>query len=156
MATVYGVNFTKYDQNDPRKMADVAEVGGRMRVQYDTYEASSLGADSTISVARMPKGARVWEALIIADALGSGHTLALGDSGDADRFITATLFNTANKMVSLTSRPTGTANAASTTASGTGIAGIGYEYTSETDIIITTADAAITGTIKTAVFYTVD
>ena len=27
MATVYGVNFTKYDQNDPRKMADVAEVG---------------------------------------------------------------------------------------------------------------------------------
>ena len=156
MATVYGVNFTKYDQNVPKEMVNVAENGGRLRVQYDTYEASALEAGSTISVARIPKGARIWDAFIIADALGSGHTLSLGDSDDVDRFITATLFNTANKMVSISPRPTGTANAASTAASGTGIAAIGYEYTSETDIIITTASAAITGTIKTAVFYSVD
>ena len=32
MATVYGVNFTKYDQNVPKEMVNVAENGGRMRV----------------------------------------------------------------------------------------------------------------------------
>ena len=40
--------------------------------------------------------------------------------------------------------------------SGTGIDGFGYEYTSETDIIITTATASISGTVNLAVFYTVD
>ena len=75
MATVYGVNFTKYDQNDPRKMADVAEVGGRMRVQYDTYEADALASGSTISMARMPKGARVWNVVLITDDLSGSGTL---------------------------------------------------------------------------------
>ena len=42
MATVYGVNFTKYDQNVPKEMVNVSENGGRMRVIYDTYEASAL------------------------------------------------------------------------------------------------------------------
>ena len=36
------------------------------------------------------------------------------------------------------------------------IDGVGYEQTAETDILLTTDGAAITGTIKCAVFYTVE
>ena len=40
--------------------------------------------------------------------------------------------------------------------SGTGIASFGHEYTAQTDIIVTVGTAAYSGTIKVAVFYTVD
>ena len=73
MADYYGVNFTKFDQNTPKEMADVAEHGGRMRVQYDSYEASTTGATKTIAVARMPKGSRVWQVILVADASGLQH-----------------------------------------------------------------------------------
>ena len=36
------------------------------------------------------------------------------------------------------------------------IAGFGYENTAETDILLTTASAAITGTVKSAVIYSID
>jgi hypothetical protein len=36
------------------------------------------------------------------------------------------------------------------------IGGFGYENTAQTDVIITTAGATISGTIKSAVYYTVD
>ena len=46
--TNYGANFTLFDQNTPKEMADVAEHGGRLRVQYDTYETDgNEGAGST-------------------------------------------------------------------------------------------------------------
>ena len=158
MATVYGVNFTKYDQNDPRKMADVAEVGGRMRVQYDTYEADGLASGSTISMARMPKGARVWNVVLITDDLSGSGTLQVGDSDDPNRFITESICGDANKVHYM--HPKAHASDSNLTllggVSGTGIDGFGYEYTSEPDIIITTATAAITGTVNLAVFYTVD
>tara|TARA_R100001082_G_scaffold55930_1_gene30799 strand:- start:350 stop:826 length:477 start_codon:yes stop_codon:yes gene_type:complete len=158
MATVYGVNFTKYDQSDPRKMADVAEVGARMRVQYDTYEADALGAGSTISMARMPKGARVWNVVLITDDLSGSGTLQVGDSGDPNRFITESICGDANKVHYM--HPKAHASDSNVTllggVSGTGIDAFGYEYTSETDIIITTATASISGTINLAVFYTVD
>ena len=154
MATEYAANFTKYNQNDPREVVDVGVHGGRVRLMYDTYTAAALAADSTISVGKMPKGALVWDAVIMGvDALGSGHTISMGDAADVDRLIGATLFNTAGKVVGMLPRPTGTANAASTAGI---VAGFGYEYTTTTDIILTTASAAITGIIRTAIWYTVD
>ena len=158
MATVYGVNFTLFDQNTPKEMADVAEHGGRMRVQYDTYEASSLASGSTISMARMPKGSRVWQVILITDDLSGSGTLQVGDSSDPNRFITESICGDANKVHYM--HPKAHASDSNVTllggVSGTGIDGFGYEYTAATDIIITTATAAVTGTINLAVFYTVD
>ena len=159
--TNYGANFTKFDQNNPRKMADVAEWGARMRVQYDTYETDgNEDAGSTISMARMPKGARVWQVIMITDDIHASAKLEVGDSSDTNRFITESICGDANKVHYMHPKATATDGAVTLAGgvSGTGIDGFGYEYTSETDIIITTSVATLPAskTINLAVFYTVD
>ena len=140
MASVKGTNFTNITA-DPIVKIDSGEWSGKMRVQYDTYEASSLASGSDISVARLPKGAKVYDVAIHNDALGSGVTLAVGDSADADRYITATA----------------AANAGVISMHNDGaIDGFGFEQTAETDILITTGGAAASGTIKMKVVYAVE
>jgi hypothetical protein len=132
-------NGTNYQltQNTPKDMVDVSKWGGKLRVQYDEYEATSLAA-GTINVAKLPKGAIVYEVVLHADDMGTGTTAVVGDSGDADRFITSV----------------DTASSATLTRLNA-IAGFGYEYSAETDIIITTTGTS-TGTFKIAIFYVVE
>ena len=122
---------------DPAVNVDAAEAHGRMRVWYDSYEASSTASGSTITFARMPKGATIWEVKVMADALGASVTIAVGDGDDADRFITATTMNTANLVTNTNA-----------------IDGVGYNYSAQTDLVATTGGATATGTIKFMVFYT--
>ena len=158
MATVYGVNFTKFDQNVPKEQVNVAEHGARLRIQYDTYEASSLSAADVVKMARMPKGSRVWQVILVTDDLSGSGTLQVGDSSDPNRFITESICGDANKVHYM--HPKAHASDANVTllggVSGTGIDGFGYAYTAETDIIITVATAAVTGTINLAIFYSID
>ena len=159
MADFYGVNFTKFDQNVPKEQVNVAEHSGRMRVQYDSYEASAVAAAKTIAVARLPKGSRVWQVIVVADAGGSSTTtLSVGDSTTADRFVSALKMNAANKVSAMFPKAVDTHNSVDLAGgmSGSGIDSFGHEYTSETDIIITVGTAAFTGTIKCCIWYTVD
>ena len=139
MASVKGTNFTNITA-DPIVKIDSGEWSGKMRVQYDTYEASSLASGSDISVARLPKGAKVYDIIVHFDALGSA-TISVGDSGAAARYIAATSVSSAGQM--------------SMSQEGA-IAGVGYENTAETDILLTTGSASISGTIKCVVMYTVE
>ena len=139
MASVKGVNFTKRTA-EPVEKVIASQSHGRLRVQYDSYEASSLASGSDISVAKLPAGAIVYDIVVHFDALGSA-TIAVGDSADADRYITATSVSSAGQM--------------SMSQEGA-IDGFGYENTAETDILLTTGSAAISGTIKCAVFYSMD
>ena len=68
MASVKGVNFTNITA-DPVVNADSGEWSGKLRVQFDTFEASSLASGSDISVARLPSGAKVYDVAIHHDAL---------------------------------------------------------------------------------------
>jgi len=122
---------------DPAVNVDAAEAHGRMRVWYDSFEASSTASADTITFARMPKGATIWQVRVVADALGSSVTIKVGDASDDDRFITATTMNTASLVTETNA-----------------IAGVGYNYTAQTDLIATVGGAAATGTIKFMVFYT--
>ena len=140
MASVKGVNFTNITA-DPVVNAISGEWSGKLRVQYDTYEASSLASGSDISVARLPQGAKVWDVIIHHDALGTSVTLSVGDSSSATRYIGATAAATAGKLLM---------------SEDGSIDGFGYEQTAETDVLITTGGAAATGTIKVAVIYTVE
>lgn len=139
MASVKGVNFTKRTA-EPVEKVIASQSHGRLRVQYDSYEASSLASGSDISVAKLPAGAIVYDIVVHFDALGSA-TIAVGDSADADRYITATSVSSAGQM--------------SMSQEGA-IDGFGYENTAETNILLTTGSAAITGTVKCAVFYSMD
>lgn len=122
---------------DPAVNVDAAEAHGRMRVWYDSFEASSTASADTITFARMPKGATIWQVRVVADALGASVTIKVGDADDDDRFITQTTMNTANLVTETNA-----------------IAGVGYNYTAQTDLIATVGGAAATGTIKFMVFYT--
>ena len=140
MASVKGTNFTNITA-DPVVKTDSGEWSGKLRVQYDSYEASSLASGSDISVARLPKGAKVYDVVIHHDALGSGVTLAVGDSADADRYITATAAATAG-VISMHNDGA--------------IDGVAFEQTAETDILVTTGGGTATGTIKCEVIYAVE
>jgi hypothetical protein len=137
MASVKGENITILDTK-PVVYPSAADWGGALRVQHDTYEASALSSGSTITVARLPKGAIVHGFHIQHDALGSGVTLALGVAGATTRYMGATAAATAGHLGHETDGAIG---------------GIGVALTEETDIVITTGGAAATGTIECQVFY---
>ena len=140
MASVKGANFTNITAT-PIVKIDSSEWHGNMRVQFDSYEASSLASGSDISVARLPKGAKVYDIIVHFDALGSSSTISVGDADSAARYIAATSTASAGQM--------------SMSQEGA-IAGFGYENTAETDVLLTTGGASITGTIKVAVMYSVE
>ena len=173
MATTYANNKRKSVEyiTNPRTMVSVAEQGGRMRVMYDTYEAegnsptdeNNTGANGTIVViGTLPKGARIWNIMVQADALGSSVTLSAGYaahtnsstgasvSADLVAFIAATAMNTAKKVLSM--------SWAYNEAAADSIDNLGFECVDEngTDIIVDIDAAHATNTIKSVIFYTVD
>tara|TARA_R100001594_G_scaffold33795_2_gene62573 strand:+ start:7543 stop:7992 length:450 start_codon:yes stop_codon:yes gene_type:complete len=149
MASVKGVNITNLDAT-PRVPASSEQVHGVMRVWYDTYEASSVGSGSDITMARIPAYSTIHDVVLKADALGGSSTLTVGDSDDADRFLAA--IGTWNAAGQSQSMQAGTSTGAPTTAMG----GLGYRVTSETDILVTTGGATITGSIHLWVHYSTD
>jgi len=98
MASVKGSNFTNITA-DPVVKTSSQYAHGKLRIQSDSYEASSLVSGSDISVARLPKGAVVYDVIVHHDALGASVTLSVGDSGSATRYIGATAAATAGKVV---------------------------------------------------------
>lgn len=149
MAAVYGVNITNLDAT-PRVPASSEQVHGVLRVWYDTYEASSVSAADTITMARMPAYSTVHDVVLKCDALAGSSTLMVGDSDDPNRFIEASgTWNAAGQTQSMLG---GTSTGAPTVS----MNGLAHRYTSETDIIITTGGATINNTIHMWVYYTTD
>ena len=140
MATVTGVNYTKITTT-PVDHILPRDAHGRVRVMYDTYEASSLADPSTIQLFKMPADARVIDFKIWHDALASSTTLALGDADDPDRFMAAAASHAAGIMVPLIGKIDTFA---------------GYTYSAETVVSLTMAGGAATGTIHAYVMYVVD
>jgi hypothetical protein len=149
MANVKSVNITNLDAV-PTVLASSEEIGGKLRVFYDTYEAAALPFGDTITIARIPANATIHDVILKCDALGSGVTLKVGDSGDDDRYLSVVgTWNVAGQSQSMSS---GSSTGAPTTA----VTGLGYRTTAITDIIITTGVANLTGTIFSWVYYTVE
>lgn len=139
MSDVMGINFTKAASPVMNSLLG-ADWRGKVRVCMDRYEAASLAVGSTIKVAQAKKDEVFVIGFVIADDLTSTGTLILGDSGDPDRFLAATVFTTAGQITTA-----GRINAG-------GTEGVGYKFTADTDIILTTATEEMTGTIQTIIF----
>ena len=144
MASVKGVAITNLDA-----VPAVNSDGGNlspMMVWHDTYEASSLGSGSDITIARIPAGSTIHDVVIKADALGGSSTLKVGDSGDDDRYLAAVgTWNAAGQCQSML---------AGSTAANTAVAGLGYKVSEATDLKITTVGATISVTIYFWDYYT--
>jgi len=149
MASVKGANLTNMDATPMVKVSS-ENAGGKLRVFHDTYEASSLVSGSDITIARIPINATIHDVIIKADALAGSSTLTVGDSGDADRFLGIVgTWNVAGQSQSMLA-------GSSTGAPTPPVTGLGYRTTAETDILITTGGATISGTIYSWVIYSVE
>ena len=147
MASVKGVNYTNITA-DPIVNVDSEQLGGKLRVSYDTYEASSLASGSDITIGRVPANATIIDVVLKCDALGGSSTLKVGDASDDDRYLAAVgTWNAAGQTQSMLG---------GSTAANTAMTGLAYRTTAETDIVITTGGAAISGNIHCLVMYTVE
>lgn len=141
MATVSGDNYTIWAaKGPPDSFLKAGQWNGKVRVFTDVYEAASIAAATIINVARIPKDA-VWLGMssLVTDALGSGVTIQCGITGATTKFLAATACNTANLQTFMHA-----------------IDGLHYVFTAEAAVILTTAGAAATGTIKTEICVAVD
>lgn len=149
MTTYYGVNKTKTLTPIGGNILSPGLLGGRVRCMVDTYEAAAEAAGSIIQMGQaLPVGAKVLQVMLAFDALGSA-TIAVGDLDVVDRYLTATSVASAGVV---------------STTEDDNVDGIAYEVLGtgatqsldDTQIMLTTASASITGTIKLIVFYVVD
>lgn len=139
MSAVKGVNYTLACDPTGANILAPGLKGGRVRAMIDTYEASTLAENSTIAVGKLPPGAKVVGVILSTDALGTSTTISIGDAGSATRLLGAT--STASAVSGAVAIPVG---------------GLGYEYTAETEIILTLGGAAGTGTINVIILYVTD
>ena len=147
MASVKGVNYTNITA-DPIVNVDSEQLGGKLRVSYDTYVASSLAQGSDITIGRVPANATIIDVILKCDALGGSSTLKVGDASDDDRYLAAVgTWNAAGQTQSMLG---------GSTAANTAMTGLAYRTTAETDIVITTGGASISGSIHCWVMYTVE
>lgn len=159
MATKYGSKFNSRFQVKPAALAEVNAYGGRVRAMYDEYElpGAVLAAGDKVKVGRLPKGARVIDAKMAFDDMGTTGVFDLGyqyvksngenDSSltsDDNAFLDAVDVNTAAGMASMESEGN--------------IVGFGKEMEGDADVEITvdTASTATTGKIRTLVLYVLD
>ena len=132
MATYNGDNYDVAENFDPSSDSNLGQGlwGGKVRVQVENYTINAKASGSIINVAKLPKGAVFLTALVVTDGLGSGVTLTLGDSGDADRYLAATSAASAGAIECQA------------------IAGIGYQMTDDTTIYLTTGGATTASSNK--------
>jgi len=147
MSSVKAVNITNLDAT-PIVKTDSETNGGKIRVSYDNYEASSLASGSDITIGRIPANATIMDVVLKCDALGGSSTLKVGDASDDDRYLAAVgTWNAAGQTQSMLG---------GSTAANTAMTGLAYRTTAETDIVITTGGATISGSIHCWVMYTVE
>jgi len=153
MSTLYGVNATKMDVTVPSVKVNVNEQHGRLRVSYDLYEAAgAVAINDVIKVGKIPAGAKVYDAILKTDDLGSvgvfdlgwGASAAGGEVADPDGFLSGVDVKTAAQVSSLAIDGIATAG--------------GYKTFSEAvdvEILATTATDA-GGTIEVIIYYALD
>ena len=155
MATKYGVNATKRDNQAIPQLIGPGEVRGGIDVSYDEYTLTAdLASGDVIKMGKLPAGARVHNVVLEFDDLdGSGGTVDVGweansvDSADADGFLANVDVTSAGLVDMIDDQPT--------------VDGLFKQFSplgGETQISITMdGDTdATTGTIKLAVYYVID
>lgn len=149
MSTFYGSNATLRDNSVPAQKIPAQDVCGRLRVAYDEIVlAGAVTTSDVIKMMKLPNGARIIDAILSSTDLGSTGTLNVGweangvDSAQASGIFSAVDVNTA---------------ATSVRSSSTQSSNQSKKFGAETQIsIVPAANTTAAGTVKLAVFYTLD
>lgn len=152
MANFYGINATLRDNTVPSGKLKVNNNHGRLRVAYDSFTLGAvIGTSDNVFMMEIPAGAKLYDAEVNSDDLGTTGVLNIGweasaDGGvaaDADGIFAALDVKTAavarQKMVN-------------------SVAGFRKEFTEKVRVVITASEAtsASSGTINLALYYVVD
>jgi hypothetical protein len=140
MAAVLGDNATKLASTIGANTVDAGYNKAVSKIMFDTYTAAALAAGSTITMCdKLPVGAVIFNIRMINAALGASSTISIGDAASAARYLPAT--STAAAAVVNMSVQTG----------------FGYKITgtNDTQIILTTAGASITGLVVLQIEYSI-
>lgn len=154
MATVYSVQKTKWDQNSPPEALKANEQGGRVRIAYATYEASSLASGDVIEMFNLPNGARILDGYLLNDALGATTTLSVGYGAHTASDGTAVPASAAAFLAATSTSSAGRNDVAATLA-----LSAMTEVDADKDgmpVTVTMGGASGTGTIVLAMRYVVD
>lgn len=86
MAELYGNNYKLAYVDVPAKQIGVGEQAGRKRILFDshTFAAAVNAIGDVIKIGKLPKGARVLEAVVFSDSLGTTGILDFGWAASAD------------------------------------------------------------------------
>lgn len=154
MATVYSVQKTKWSQNVPSENIKTNEQGGKVRIAFAEYEASSLQIGDVIQFFNLPNGARITDGYLANDALGASTTLSVGYAAHTNSAGTAVSASAASFLAA-----TSTSSAARTDVAATIALNSGSVVDANKDgmpITATLAGGAATGTIYLTIRYVVD
>jgi len=91
-----GTNYTKYSAPSPATFMG-AEWGGKVRATHDSYTFANAAIGTLVNVGVLMPGEVFLTGWVIGADLGSATTLQLGDAGDDDRYLAATVFTTAGQ-----------------------------------------------------------
>jgi len=92
MADFNAVNYAKAYVNVPSEKIPPGEISGGLMVAYDeyTFDADAFALNDIIKLGiKIPKGARIHEAVVIAPSLGTTGIFSLGTSTDPDALVVA-------------------------------------------------------------------
>jgi len=85
MATLFGENATKRDNTVPAVKIRVQDQHGRMRIAHDQFTLTSvLALNDEIIMMELPAGAKVYEAELSSDDLGTTGDLDVGWAASAE------------------------------------------------------------------------
>ena len=154
--TVYSNVRTDLTQDDPTEFVKANQLAGSLRVAHAQFEASSQAAD-TIEMFAIPDGARIVEAKLCHDALGSGTTLAVGHAAYTNSAGTSVAADTDHFKAAAASTSAQCVDAANTLALGSGEEVDLDLDTKDNEFVVTvTSTGTTTGTIELTVYYVVD
>jgi hypothetical protein len=104
MANFYSVNATKglptTSGSQHSRMVDGSESNGTVKWFHDTYEATTVSGQSTITFGKLPPSCWVIGGNITFDTC-SGTQMLIGTTADEDKFVAATTL-TSTASVSIT------------------------------------------------------
>lgn len=99
LGTVYGANYTKAFNSNPPVMVAQGESGAKVKCLQDSYTLPTavidVGDVVKLGALKLPKGAKVVDAVIACASLGTTGILKLGyeangvDAADDDAFISS-------------------------------------------------------------------
>lgn len=157
MANLYGANYTNEFRNVPSQKANVGDISGRKRVLIDQYVAGALSNGDIIFLGKLPKGAKILNAYLSHDDLGSTGTAKLGWAASAEKDSTGTVLEAANDSGLIASIDLNAAANVPFMLENAPTTGMFKEFTAEVDIILTlTAATTVGGTINSCVEYVID